>query len=141
MHSRLLSAAVVSLCLCGAARVSEAAEGIQIVQRVSSGASPLTTQTQIENTRLRTEIADQNGSVQVVIFDSNKQILYIVDSARKTYSEMTKADVDRLQVQMQGLMTQMQAALEKVPPAQRAGLLDAYEYASVRDWPKKEAGR
>jgi hypothetical protein len=34
--------------------------------------------------------------------------------------EMTKADVDRMAAQVQGAMAQMQAQLEKLPPAQRA---------------------
>jgi len=120
VHSRLLFVALVLVCLCGATRASEAAEGIQIVQRVTSGASPTTTQMQIESTRLRTEITDQNGASQVVIFDGTKQVLYIVDNARKTYTEMTKADMEKMQAQVQQMMTQMQAALEKMPPAQRA---------------------
>jgi len=120
VHSRLLSAALVMVSLGGAVRVSEAAEGLQIVQRVTSGPNPVTTQTQLENTRLRSEITDQKGTAQVIIFDGSKQVLYIVDNARKTYSEMTKADVDKMQAQMAGVMTQMQAALEKMPPAQRA---------------------
>jgi hypothetical protein len=120
VYSKPLSAALVVLCLGAAARVSEAADGVQIVQRVTSGANPTTTQTQVEATRLRTELTDQNGLAQIVIFDGQKQVLYIVDAAKKSYFEMTKADLDRLQAQMQGMMAQMQAALEKMPPAQRA---------------------
>jgi hypothetical protein len=120
VYFRLLTAALVVLGLCGAARRGEAADGIQIVQRMTGGTAPVTTQTQIEATRMRSEVSDQNGMMQVVIFDGNKQVLYIVDNARKSYMEMTKADVDKLQAQLQGAMAQMQAALEKVPPAQRA---------------------
>jgi hypothetical protein len=121
VHFRPLTVAIVVLCLCGAARVSEAADGVQIVQRITSaGASPITTQAQVESTRLRAQITDQNGLAQVIIFDGQKQVLYVVDNTRKTYTEMTKADMERLQTQLQGAMAQMQAALEKVPPAQRA---------------------
>ena len=122
MHSKPLSAALVALCLCGA-RVGEAADGIQITQRVNTGdANPTTTQMQVEATRMRTQITDQNGLSQVIIFDGPTQVMYVVDAAKKTYMEMTKADVERLQSQMQGMMAQMQAALEKMPPAQRAQL-------------------
>ena len=119
MHSKPLSAVLVVLGLCGA-RIGEAADGIQITQRVNSGANPTTTQMQVEATRLRTQITDQNGLSQVIIFDGQNQVMYIVDGAKKTYMEMTKADLERLQSQMQGVMAQMQAALEKMPPAQRA---------------------
>jgi hypothetical protein len=74
----------------------------------------------LEATRMRTEIADPNGVMNVTIFDGGKQVLYIVDPARTTYMELTKADVDRLSVQMQGALAQMQLQLEKLPPAQRA---------------------
>jgi hypothetical protein len=97
-----------------------AAEGILITQRVTSGGPPLTIQVQIEPTRMRTDMVGPNGAVQAMIFDGGKQVLYIVDPARKTYMEMTKADADRLGAQVQGAMAQMQAQLEKLPPAQRA---------------------
>ena len=97
-----------------------AADGILITQRVTSAGAPLTVRVQIEATRTRTEMAGPNGVMNVTIFDGGKQVLYIVDPARKTYMEMTKADVERLSAQMQGSMAQMKAQLEKMPPAQRA---------------------
>jgi hypothetical protein len=118
MVSFLVLAFVFSLLTAPA--IAQAADGILITQRVASGGAPLTVRVQIEATRTRTEMAGPNGVMNVTIFDGDKQVLYIVDPARKTYMEMTKADVDRLSVQMQGSMAQMQAQLEKMPPAQRA---------------------
>ena len=69
---------------------------------------------------MRTEMAGPDGATNVTIFDAGKQVLYIVDPARKTYMEMTKADVDRMSAQLQGSSAQMQAQLETLPPAQRA---------------------
>jgi hypothetical protein len=69
---------------------------------------------------MRTDIANPNGASQAMIFDGGKQVVYIVDPARKTYIEMTKADADRMGAQLQGAMAQMQAQIEKLPPAQRA---------------------
>jgi hypothetical protein len=100
--------------------IAQTPDGIFFTQRVTSGSAPLTVQTRIEPTRMRTEIAGPNGVTNVTIFDGGKQALYIIDPSRKTYVEMTKADVDRLSAQVQGAMTQMQAQLEKLPPAQRA---------------------
>lgn len=116
---RLLVLALMSSLLT-AATVAQAADGILITQRVTSGGAPLTVRLQIEATRTRTEMAGPNGVMNVTIFDGGKQVLYIVDPASKTYMEMTKADVDRLGAQMQGSIAQMQAQLEKMPPAQRA---------------------
>jgi hypothetical protein len=100
--------------------IAQAAEGILITQRVTSGGTPLTIQVQIEASRMRTEMALPTGAVNTMIFDGGKQVVYIVDPARKTYMEITKADVERLSAQLQGAMAQMQAQLAKLPPAQRA---------------------
>jgi hypothetical protein len=114
----LISSVLFSLLTVAA--IGQSADGILIAQRVTSGGAPLTVRVQIEATRMRTEMAGPNGVTNVMIFDGARQVLYIVDPARKTYMEMTKADVDRLSAQMQKGMAQMQAQLEKLPPAQRA---------------------
>ena len=111
---------VLVFSLLTAPAIAQAADGILIAQRVTSGGAPITVRTLIEATRMRTEMASPNGVMNVTIFDGGKQVLYIVDPAGKTYTEMTKADVDRLSAQMQGSMAQMKAQLEKLPPAQRA---------------------
>jgi hypothetical protein len=69
---------------------------------------------------MRTETAGPDGVTNVTIFDSGKQVLYNIDPARKTYTEMTKADVERLGAQLQGATAQIQSQLEKLPPAERA---------------------
>ena len=113
--------ALVLFALLTAPTITQAADGIFITQRVTTGGAPLTTlEVQIEPTRMRTETSGPDGVTNVTIFDAGKQVLYIVDPARKTYMEMTKADVDRMSAQMQGSVAQMQAQLEKMPPAQRA---------------------
>jgi hypothetical protein len=101
--------------------IGQSADGILIAQRVTSGGAPfMTVRMQIEATRMRTEMAGPNGVMNVTIFDGATQVLHTVDPARKTYTEMTKADVERLGAQVQKGMAQMQAQLEKLPPAQRA---------------------
>ncbi len=109
-------AAAVVLGLAGAA---EAADGIQIVQKVTNGTTAQTFQIQMDNTHMRAEIESQ-GRRQVVLFDGTHQVLDIIDVDRKTYTEMTKADVDRMATQMQGAMAMMQQQMANMPPAQRA---------------------
>jgi hypothetical protein len=116
---RFLTVALVCSLLT-APTIAQAQAGILITQRVTSGGPPITIQVQIAATRMRTDIGGPDGAMQAMIFDGGKQMLYIVDPARKTYMEMTKADADRLGEQMQAVMAQMQAQLEKLPPAQRA---------------------
>jgi hypothetical protein len=100
--------------------IAQSADGIVITQRVTSAGAPMTVRVHMDATRMRTEMAGPDGVVNVTIFDGGKQVLYTVDPARKTYSEMTKADVERLSAQLLGAMAQVQSQLEKLPPAQRA---------------------
>lgn len=100
--------------------IGQPADGIFFTQRVTSGGAPVTIRTHIDATRTRTEMVGPDGVTNVTIFDSGKQVLYNVDPVRKTYSEMTKADVDRLSVQMQASSAQLQSQIDKLPPAQRA---------------------
>ena len=98
----------------------QSVDGIVMTQRVTSGGGPFTIRTQITATRMRTEMAGPNGVLNETIFDGSAQVLYIVDPARKTYMEITKADVGRLSAQMQGAVSQIQGQLKTLPPAERA---------------------
>jgi hypothetical protein len=98
----------------------QAADGVLIVQKTTVGDTPRTSQIQIEQNRMRAEVDAGGGARRVVIFDGAKQVLWILDDDRKTYNEMTKADVDRLGGQVQDVMAQVQAQLANMPPAQRA---------------------
>jgi hypothetical protein len=94
-----------------------AADGVLIVQRTTTGAgAPQTNQVQIEKNRMRTEVTDQSGAKQVVVFDGGKQTMFMINLDKKTYSEITKADIDR----MSDMMSQMQAQLAALPAEQRA---------------------
>ena len=97
-----------------------AAQGVLVVETTTSGGTPRTSQVQIEPNRIRTEVAGPDGSTQVVVFDGAKQVLYMINPAAKSYSMMTKAEVDAAGAQLGDAMAQMQAALKDMPPAQRA---------------------
>jgi hypothetical protein len=118
--TRIASSIFTLAAVCAAASPASAAQGVLVVETSTVNGKPRTTQVQIEPTRIRTEIAGQNGATQVLVFDGAKQILYMIDPAAKSYSEMTKADVDAAGAQMGDAMAQMQKALEGLPPAQRA---------------------
>lgn len=113
MTSRLFAVcATVALAL--AAETALAADGVLIVQRVTSGATTTTSQIQIEKTRMRSEIG-AGADAQILIFDGAKQTVYVVTPARKSYLELTKAELEKMAVMMQTMMAQ----LENLPPAQR----------------------
>jgi len=117
---RFTSRALLFAAVCAVASSASAAQGVLVVETSTVNGAPRTTQVQIEPTRMRTEIAGQNGASQIVVFDGGKQILYMIDPAAKTYSETTKAEVDAAGAQMGDMMAQMQKSLEGLPPAQRA---------------------
>lgn len=98
-----------------------AADGLLIVQKVTTGTgAPLVNQTQIDSTRMRTESASPTGAKQVVLFDGTRQVMTMIDPDKKTYSEITKADVEAMAGQMAGVMAQMQEQMKNMPPEQRA---------------------
>jgi hypothetical protein len=117
---RLTPILAAAAALYATASVASAADGVLVTETTTIDGTPRTTQVQIERTRMRTDVAGQNGTPQIVIFDGGKQTLYMVDPAKKSYSEMTKADVDAMGAQLGDAMAQMRKALEALPPAQRA---------------------
>jgi hypothetical protein len=101
--------------------VAAAAEGVQLVQRTTTSGTTLTSQVQIAQDKMRAEIVDpSSGLKQAIIFDAGRQVISIVNVERRTYVEVTKAQIDQLGAQMQGMMAQMEAAMANMPPAQRA---------------------
>jgi hypothetical protein len=105
---------VVAPCL--AALPLFAADGVLIVEKTTTAGSTKTSQIQIEPERIRAE----TGDGQTVIFSGPKQTLWIVNDGRKSYNEITKADVDRMGGQINDAMARMQEQLKALPPAQRA---------------------
>jgi hypothetical protein len=103
-----------------AAVPAAAASGVLIAQKVTNGTTTTTTLSQIEPTRMRAEIASSAGRKQVVVFDGAAQVMRMIDDDGKTYTEMAKADLDRMRGQMDGAMAQMQERLKNMPPEQRA---------------------
>jgi hypothetical protein len=111
----LLAAAVWCLTI----GVAWAADGVLLVQRTTTASGSKTNQIQIAKDRMRAEVEGPMGS-QVVIFDATKQVIDILNVERKTYIEMTKAELDNMATQAQQMMSQMQTMMANMPPAQRA---------------------
>jgi hypothetical protein len=98
-----------------------AADGVLIVMKVTFGTNPpQTNQVQIDQKRMRMTGTSATGGSAGIMFDSNHQVMTIIDDAHKTYSELTKADLDAVAAQMTGAMAQAQAAMKNLPPEQRA---------------------
>jgi hypothetical protein len=97
-----------------------AAEGFLMVEKSVSGTAERTTNVQIEPQRMRAEITNASGATQIVVFDSKEQILRIINMANKSYTELTKADADRMGAQVSAAMAGMKDKLAQMPPEQRA---------------------
>jgi Domain of unknown function (DUF4412) len=105
---------------------ASAADGVLIVQKVTAGTGvAMTHQIEIEPHRMRVESGGSPGGSQVFIFDGTRQVMLMVNDASKSYSEITKADVDAMSGQVSTAMSQMQEMLKNMPPEQRAKIQGA----------------
>lgn len=113
--------AAMSAALMLSAAVTEAADGILIAQKMTGATGAVTTsQIQIEKTRMRADTAGANGRRQAMVFDSTEQVMRTIDDQAKTYTEMTKADLERMSAQMSGATARMQEQMKNLPPEARA---------------------
>lgn len=106
--------------VCCAPSPVQAAEGFLIVEKTVTGPTTRTSQIQIEHDRMRAEMTGPAGETQVVVFDGPQQVLRIISVDRKAYSEMTKADADRMGAQLAAAMSVMKDKAASMPPEQRA---------------------
>ncbi len=53
---------------------------------------------------MRAESAGPNGGTQVFVFDGGAKVMRMIDYDKKSYAEMTKADMDRMGAQMEAMM-------------------------------------
>jgi hypothetical protein len=95
------------------------AQGILFVQKETRGTQSTTTQIQMDKDHIRVE-SRSSGDEAAFVFDGPKQIARLINVSKKTYMELTKADVDRMKAQMDAAMAQMQQQLRGLPPEQRA---------------------
>ena len=108
------------LCLSSFASPLLAAEGVLMVEKTVSGTTERRTSVQIEPQRMRAEMTAASGTTQVVVFDGQQQILRIISMDRKSYTELTKADADRMGAQVNSAMEGMKEKIAQMPPDQRA---------------------
>jgi hypothetical protein len=97
-----------------------AANGVTLVMKTTRHGTTQTQQIQLTSDRIHAELADTDGERQSIVFDGPRQALDVIKPAEKSYTEMTKADVDRIGAQVSAAMQQMQDRLANLPPEQRA---------------------
>jgi hypothetical protein len=119
--TRIQTVAALGAAMMLSAAAAGAADGIVIVQKRTSASGAVTTsQIQIDKTHMRAEMEMANGRKQAIVFDGGAQVLRTIDEQGKTYTEMTKADADRMSAQMSGAMSRMQEQMKNMPPEARA---------------------
>jgi hypothetical protein len=98
-----------------------AADGVLLVQKItSSSGTAVSHQIQVEQHRMRIESGGGPAGSQVFVFDGTRQVMLMINDANKTYSEITKDDVDAISSQMSAAMSQAQQATKNMTPEQRA---------------------
>ncbi|MEE8329359.1 MAG: DUF4412 domain-containing protein [Thermodesulfovibrionia bacterium] len=60
------------------------------------------------------------GESNTMIFRSDKEVFWIINTADKSYMEMTKKDIKKIKGQMDEAMRMMQEQMKNMPPEQRA---------------------
>ena len=106
---------IAAICLSG---VCAQAQGILIVQKETVNGQSSTNQIQFDKTHMRAE-SHASGSPMAFVFDGQKQVAYMIDAGKTSYTEITKTDLDGLRGQMDSAMAQMQKQMENLPPQQR----------------------
>jgi hypothetical protein len=113
---------------------SASAQGIVMSMRETQGARVTNTQMQLDATHVRAEVRQGNDQMAAV-FDGNAQVLRVINTGRKSYSELTQAEAQQMGQMVSGAMAAMQAELAKLPPEQRKMMEDMLKGRGGRGFP------
>jgi hypothetical protein len=99
----------------------EARGGVLITEKRTTSAegSGQTHHVQIDRDWMRMEY-QMAGDKQAIVFDAAKQVAWTINYDKKTYVEMTKADLERVNAQSAEVMVKAQEAMKNMNPQQRA---------------------
>ena len=116
LMTTLLAAAVIAAAAPGAS----AADGILIHEKTTTGGKTETHQIQIDQHRMRADTTTGAGEKQAIVFDGTKKVMLIINYDKKTYTETTQDEVNRMSGQVSDAMAKMQEQMKNLPPEQRA---------------------
>lgn len=115
----LLSA--VLLALLAAVPEARAASVLTGEHKTLDGSQPAFTYTvTLDDQKVRMETSSSPGSA--FIYRADKGLFWILDSDRKTYSEMTLKDLESMAASMDAAMKSMLEQLAQLPPEQRSAM-------------------
>ena len=94
-------------------------QGVLFLQKETRGGQTTNTQIQMDKDHIRIE-SRSSGDESAFVFDGPKQVARMINITKKTYTEMSKSDLDQTRNQMNSAMAQMEAQMRGLPPDQRA---------------------
>jgi hypothetical protein len=77
---------------------------------------PINQNTYLEKDKIRMDMKGDKTDMSTIFF-GDKQVFWMINNTKKTYTEMTKEDLDKMQKTAEDAMTKMQEALKNMPPA------------------------
>jgi hypothetical protein len=86
------------------------------------GQAAMQNKTYLDKDKVRIELESKDAG-QVFIFRQDKQVFWFIDTKAKTYTEMTKADLDN----MLNAVKQMEENLKMIPEEQRAEIMKSMQ--------------
>jgi hypothetical protein len=119
--TRIRNIAVAIFIVGSVASPLQADDGFLVVQQTTAGSTIRTAEVQIERDRMRAEMTGAPGGTRIVTFDGPQQILRIINVDSKSYTEMTKADADRIGALVNAMMAKVKEEVaKKLPRDERA---------------------
>jgi hypothetical protein len=114
----ILAALIVGLAAVPAARAAAILTG---EHKTLDGSQPAFTYTlSLDDKKVRMESSNAPGSA--FIYRADKGLFWILDSGKKTYSEMTLKELEAMAATMEAAMRSMMEQLAQLPPEQRAAM-------------------
>jgi hypothetical protein len=99
------------------------AQGVVMVMNETSGGQTTQSRMHLDRTHVRAEVREQGplqGQQMIATFDSEAQVMRLIDGRNRTYTEVTQRDLQ----QIGGMMAQLQEQLKNLPPEQRKMMED-----------------
>ncbi|MEF9437243.1 MAG: DUF3617 domain-containing protein [Candidatus Mariimomonas ferrooxydans] len=81
--------------------------------------------------------ARAEGENNIVIFRSDKEVFWMINTADNSYTEMTKKDIKKIKGQMDEAMRMMQEQMKNMPPEQRAMMEQMMKGKTMPTQPEK----
>lgn len=78
-------------------------------------AQPMNQNTYLEKDMIRMDMKDVKTDMST-IFLGEKQVFWMIDNKKKSYTEITRDDLEKMQKTMEDITVKMQEALKDVPP-------------------------